>query len=67
MPMKRLLLLLWVLLTLPACAATPPEAPSDRLQVVAAVFPAYDFARAAAAGYADVTLLLPPGAESHSY
>ena len=50
MPMKRLLLLLWVLLTLPACAATPPEAPSDRLQVVAAVFPAYDFARAAAAG-----------------
>ena len=65
--MKRLLLLLWVLLTLPACAATPPEAPSDRLQVVAAVFPAYDFARAAAAGYADVTLLLPPGAESHSY
>lgn len=67
MPMKRLLLLLWVLLTLSACAAAPPEAPSDRLQIVAAIFPAYDFARAAAAGYADVMLLLPPGAESHSY
>ena len=65
--MKRLLFLLCALLALSACAPDLPEAPSDRLQVVAAIFPAYDFARAASAGHADVTLLLPPGAESHSY
>ena len=38
-----------------------------RLQIVATVFPAYDFARAVAGEHADVTLLLPPGTESHSY
>ena len=65
--MKKLFPLLCALLALSACAPAPPDTPSDRLQVVAAVFPAYDFARAAAGEYADVTLLLPPGAESHSY
>ncbi len=34
---------------------------------MATVFPAYDFARAAAGDLADVELLLPPGTESHSY
>ena len=38
-----------------------------RLHVVATVFPAYDFARAAGGELADVELLLPPGTESHSY
>ena len=65
--MKRILPLLCALLLLAGCGPElPPEDP-DRLQVVAAVFPAYDFARAAAGELADVTLLLPPGAESHSY
>ncbi|MDD3347106.1 metal ABC transporter substrate-binding protein [Oscillibacter sp.] len=40
---------------------------SDRLQIVTTVFPAYDFARAAAGEWADVKLLLPPGTESHTY
>lgn len=65
--MKRIFPLLCALLLLAGCGPElPPEDP-DRLQVVAAVFPAYDFARAAAGELADVTLLLPPGAESHSY
>ena len=64
--MKRIFPLLCALLLLAACGPSLPEE-SDRLQVVAAVFPAYDFARAAAGDLADVTLLLPPGAESHSY
>ena len=38
-----------------------------KLHIVATVFPAYDFARAAAGDLADVELLLPPGTESHSY
>ena len=39
----------------------------EKLTVVATVFPAYDFARAVGGEEAEVTLLLPPGAESHSY
>lgn len=45
----------------------PPEREPGKLQIVATIFPAYDFARAAAGDLAEVTLLLPPGAESHSY
>lgn len=65
--MKRLaaLLLLCVLLT--GCGPAVPEPAPGRLQIVAAVFPAYDFAHAAVGDLADVSLLLPPGAESHSY
>lgn len=65
--MKRLLPVLCALLLLAACGPAAPPEESDRLQIAATVFPAYDFARAAAGDRADVTLLLPPGAESHSY
>lgn len=40
---------------------------SDKLQIAATLFPAYDFARVIAGEYAEVTLLVPPGAEMHSY
>lgn len=44
------------------------EAPSaDRPRVVATVFPAYDFVRAVGAERVELSMLLPPGAESHSY
>lgn len=39
----------------------------DKIQVVATLFPQYDFARQIAGDKAEVTLLLPPGVESHSY
>ena len=65
--MKRIFPLLCALLLLTACGPALPPEDSGRLQIVAAVFPAYDFARSAAGELADVTLLLPPGAESHSY
>ena len=70
--MKRifsLLLSLLLLLALTACGGTETkeETGPHRLKVVATVFPAYDFARAAGGEWADVTLLLPPGAETHSY
>ena len=68
--MKKLTI--WALLCallLTGCGQTAePEAETeDRLQIVATIFPAYDLARAAAGDQADVHLLLPPGAESHSY
>lgn len=71
---RRILSAFFILLTVPilfsACA--PKAAPSKaagtgKLSVVATLFPQYDFARQLAGDYADVTLLLPPGAESHSY
>lgn len=40
---------------------------SAKLQVVTTLFPLYDFARTIAGDRADVTLLLPPGMEPHSF
>lgn len=40
---------------------------SDKLQIVATLFPQYDFAREIAGDKADIMLLLPPGMESHSF
>lgn len=40
---------------------------SDRLSVVTTCFPPYDFARAVMGDTADITMLLCPGAEAHSY
>ena len=68
--MKRsLTLLLLCALLLTGCGQQAKAEPRDpeRLQIVATVFPAYDFARAVVGEQADVTMLLPPGAESHSY
>ena len=64
---KPLPLLLSICLLLTACGQAAPEPESGRLKIVTTVFPAYDFARAAAGGLADVELLLPPGTEGHSY
>lgn len=55
------------LLTGCGAGGTGSERTDGKLQVVATVFPAYDFARAVCGDLAEVTLLLPPGAESHSY
>ena len=59
--------LLCALLTACAPAGDPETADDGRLKVVSTVFPGYDFARAAGGDLVDVELLLPPGAESHSY
>lgn len=67
---KRILLcLLCAALLFGGCTQQPASPPEDdgRLKIVTTVFPAYDFARSAAGGHADVTMLLPPGMESHSY
>ncbi len=40
---------------------------SGRLRVVASLYPLYDFARAVGGGNADVSLMLPPGVEPHSF
>ena len=68
--MKRIITLFLTLaltLSLAACAAPGEKADDGRLQIVATLFPYYDFARAIAGGRADVTLLLSPGREAHSF
>ncbi len=68
--MKRIISLLLALalaLSLAACAAPGEKANDGRIQIVATLFPYYDFARAVAGDRADVTLLLSPGREAHSF
>jgi len=68
--MKRILSFLLALalsLSLCACAAPGEKADDGKLQIVTTLFPYYDFARAIAQDRADVTLLLSPGREAHSF
>ena len=67
--MKKILaMLLCCAALLAGCGQQVPDKTDDgRLKIVATVFPAYDFARAAAGDLATVELLLPPGMDSHSY
>ena len=68
--MKRIISLLLALalaLSLAACAAPGNKADDGKIQIVATLFPYYDFARAVAGGRADVTLLISPGREAHSF
>lgn len=70
--MKRTLLSLVLALAVMAVACLAgcsrvEQKPSTKLQVVTTLFPLYDFARTIAGDRADVTLLLPPGMEPHSF
>ena len=66
------LLALGLLLSLAACGAgggaAAAEGQSNKsLTVVTTLFPAYDFARELCGGRCEIVLLVPPGAEAHSY
>ena len=70
----RLLLALFMLFTLFAatgCRQTQsgakPQKADNKLNVTSINFPSYDFVRAIAGDKVNLVLLLPPGAESHSY
>ena len=59
-----------VLACLSACGTSDKPADADnseKLSVVTTIFPQYDFTRQIVGDKADVTMLLKPGAESHSY
>ena len=69
---KRILMIaLAAVLGLTACssetAGVQADGEDDKFKIVSTVFPGYDFARNIAGENADVSLLLPPGTESHSY
>lgn len=71
--MKKLWIASAVLLALVFCADESPSGAGStgtepkKLLVVASLFPQYDFARQIAGDLAEVVMLLPPGAESHSF
>ncbi len=66
--MKKLAaLVLLAALALCGCSVKTQKPDNGKLSVVCTVFPAYDFAQNIAGENADVSLLLPPGSESHSY
>lgn len=44
-----------------------PTTTGNKLSIVTTIFPHYDFARAVAGDSADISMLLKPGAEVHSY
>ena len=57
-----------LLTCLPACAPEASQKEEDgRLQVVATIFPQYDFVRQIAGDLVSLTMLLPPGSEAHSF
>ena len=64
-PLCLFLLLILSLNFFCACADTAQDV--GKPVIVSSVFPAYDFARALMGDTADVKLLLPPGADLHSY
>lgn len=51
---------------LAGCTQQEPQK-SDKLLVITSLFPLYDFARTIAGDKGEVSLLLPPGLEPHSY
>ncbi len=66
--MRRLLcIVMCAVLACGALCGCEPYRKGDRLSIVTTSFPPYDFARAVAGDSADITMLLSPGAEAHSY
>lgn len=62
---KFIALVFGITLLFTGCSHTKGE--SEKLKVVTTIFPAYDFARTVFGDTAEITLLLKPGSESHSY
>ncbi|MBQ2957123.1 MAG: zinc ABC transporter substrate-binding protein [Clostridia bacterium] len=64
---KAMMVLLLALLLMAGSVSAAEAAEADKLQVVATIFPQYDFIRAIAGDKVELTMLLKPGAEIHSY
>lgn len=58
-----LFLLITLILTLTSCG----NANDNKLKIVTTIFPQYDFAKHITGDNAEITLLLTPGSESHTY
>ncbi|OGW19609.1 MAG: zinc-binding protein [Nitrospirae bacterium GWC2_46_6] len=62
------ILIICLAVMLLSCAKKEEKQPeTKKLRIVTTLFPLYDFAKNIGVEYADVSLLLPPGVESHSF
>ncbi len=64
---QLLILMVAVLAILVACKQNGTQTGSGRLRVVTTLFPLYDFVRNVGGDGVELTLLLPPGVEPHSF
>lgn len=65
--MRRLPIVLIAIAVLLLVSCGAKKTAADRVVITAVNFPSYDAARAVAGDSADIRMLLPPGAESHTY
>ena len=56
-----------VLFSLCSCGKEETKKTDGKLNIVATIFPPYDFAKNAGGDFVNVSMLLKPGMESHSY
>ena len=63
---NRLFLIFLIVFLLAGCGPLQPQQ-KEKTQIVATIFPLYDFAREIAGDRAELTLLIKPGSEVHSY
>ena len=60
------LITILAILAFTSCSKTPTPL-DDRISIVSTIFPSYDFARSIVGDKANVSMLLPPASESHSF
>ena len=65
--MKKIMAFVLAVLLIASVFSFLPALAEDKISVVSTIFPSFDFARAVAGDKADVTMLLKPGAEIHSF
>lgn len=66
--MKKILTIVCALILILTSSCTHSQKTNnDKLNIVCSVFPQYDFTRNIAGEKANISLLVPPGAEAHSY
>ncbi|MGF7145112.1 zinc transport system substrate-binding protein [Anaerotaenia torta] len=63
-----MLMLILIITVMSGCAKSGnPSDSADKISVVSTIFAPYDFVREIVGDKAEITMLLPPGSESHSY
>lgn len=62
--MKKIIILIISLFIITGCTNKEAE---NKIKVVSTIFPGYDFARAVGSDNIDLTMLIQPGSESHTY
>lgn len=65
--MKKILLLIISVFLLCSCSQNQSVNDEKGIKITATIFPQYDFSRQIAGDLASVSMLLPPGAESHTF